>query len=215
MYVTSQSIGQRTQAARRLATRQALIAAARESFAALGYAETPTEEIVRRAAVTRGALYHHFADKKGLFRAVVEGIEREIDERVRTAARSAANAADAFVAGCDAFLDACLLPDVEQILLLDGPSVLGWQEWHDVDARHALAQIELGLQELIEAGRLEDQPIRALAHLIHGALIEAALVIAASDDPGAVRTEMGASLQRLLGLPGGSTPPAVPNQQTG
>lgn len=200
MYVIGSDNRRRTQAERRATTRRALIQAARELFAAHGYAETSTAEIVRRAEVTRGALYHHFADKQDLFRSVVEEIEGEIDERVRSNASSASDAWEAFLFGSDAFLDACLLPDVKRVLLLDGPAVLGWQEWYAIDARHALVQAELGLQELIEAGFLDPQPVRPLAHLIHGALIEAALVIAAAEDPGAVRAELGASLERLLGL---------------
>jgi AcrR family transcriptional regulator len=195
-------------------TRRALLGAARDLFAVRGYAETPTEEIVQRAAVTRGALYHHFRDKKDVFRAVIEEIESEIDERVRSAALGAPNAVAAFVAGSDAFLDACLEPDVQRVLLLDGPAVLGWQEWHAIEVRHALTQVELGLQELIATGHLEPQPVRPLAHLLHGALIGAALVIAASDDPRRVRTELGASLNRLLGLPIDPPGPAAAECQT-
>ncbi len=205
MYVSDDANERRTQAARSAATRRTLIDAARALFAARGYAETSTEEIVRRAHVTRGALYHHFTDKQDLFRAVIEEIERDIDDAVRVAAHGTANAADAFVAGSGAFLDACLLPDVKQVLLLDGPAVLGWQEWHSIEVRHALAQVEQGLQALVESGYLAPQPVAPLAHLVHGALIEAGLVIAAAGDPDAARAELGASLNRLLGLPGGAT----------
>ena len=200
MYISDGTSKPRTQTARRLATRQALIDSARDLFAAEGYAATPTEAIVRRAAVSRGALYHHFSDKQDLFRAVVETIEREIDDRVQAAALGASDVAGAFAAGTDAYLDACLLPDVKQILLVDGPSVLGWRQWRELDARHALAQIELGLQELINAGILAPQSVAPLAQLVHGALIAAALAIAGAADPDAMRSALGTSLQNLLGI---------------
>lgn len=201
MFVSDERRAHRKQADRRAATRQALIDAGREAFAARGYGDASTEEIVRRASVTRGALYHHFTDKQDLFRAVVESIEGEISERVRQAARDAADPAAAFAAGVGAFLDACMKQDVRQILLLDGPAALGWQAWHAIEARYALAEIEQGVRSLIAAGALRDQSPRPLAHLIHGALIEAGLVIAAADDSVAARREMGAGFDRLLGLP--------------
>jgi AcrR family transcriptional regulator len=201
MYVNADKPPSRTQAQRREATRRALVDAARAVFAARGYADASTDEIVRRASVTRGALYHHFADKQDLFRAVVEAIEGEISERVRNAAHSAADPAAAFAAGVGAFLDACLSPDVRQILLIDGPAALGWQAWHAIEARHALAEIEQGVRALIDAGVVPEQAPRPLAQLIHGALIEAGLVIAAADDPAAARREMGVAFERLLRLP--------------
>ncbi|HEX5499739.1 MAG TPA: helix-turn-helix domain-containing protein [Thermomicrobiales bacterium] len=207
MYVDGDKRTRRTQAERREATRQALIAAARAVFADRGYGDASTEEIARRAGVSRGALYHHFADKQALFQAVVEAIEAEISERVRLAALAAADPAAAFAAGVGAFLDACLASDVRRVLLIDGPAALGWQAWHAIELRYALAQIEFGLQALIDAGVLAEQPVRPQAHLIHGALIEAALVIAGADDPEAARRAMGAAFDRLLGL--APTPPAV------
>lgn len=200
MYVNQQIEPRRSQAQRRAATRRTLLDAARAVFRDQGYAGTTTEEVVRRAAVTRGALYHHFDDKRDLFRAVIEEIEIEIDQHVQSAAEGATDPVRAFIAGTDAFLDRCLEPDVKQIFLLDGPAVLGWQEWHAIDVKHAVVQIELGLQELISAGCLDPQPVRPLAILLHGALIEAALVIAAADQPEAERAALGASLLRLLGL---------------
>jgi AcrR family transcriptional regulator len=208
MYVYGDKRPRQTQEERRAATRQALIAAGREVFAARGYGDASTEEIVRRAAVTRGALYHHFTDKQDLFRAVVESIEGEISERVRRAALGAADPAAAFAAGIDAFLDACMLPDMRQILLLDGPAALGWRTWHALEERYALAEIEQGVRSLMAADVLAEQPPRPLAHLIHGALIEAGLFIAAADDPTEARREIGAGFDRLLGL-------AQPRQTTG
>lgn len=172
-----------------------MLGAARECFAERGYRGAAAEEVVRRAGVTRGAMYHHFGDKLGLFRAVVEELEGEIDGRVERAAGSVEGPFETVMAGHRAFLDACLEPEVKQILLIDGPAALGWEEWHRIEADHALAQIERGLRRL--AGE-EERSLRPLAHMIHGALIEAAMFIAAADDPRRAREEVGRSLERLL-----------------
>lgn len=182
----ARDVERRTQEQRREGTRRALLAAARACFAESGYRGAAAEEIVRRAGMSRGAMYHHFEDKLGLFRAVVEEIESGIDARVE--------AAEGMMDGCYAFLDACLEPDVKRILLVDGPAALGWEEWHRIEADHALAQIEEGLRS---AG-VESRETRPLAHLIHGSLIEAAMFIANAEDPQEARREIGASLQRLL-----------------
>ena len=102
------------------------------------------------------------------------------------------------MAGYYAFLDACLRPEVRRIVILDGPAVLGWEEWHEVDAEHAVAQIEAGLGMLVDAGLVEPQPLRPLAHLLHGAVIEAALYVAVSEDAGKARDEAGTGLERLM-----------------
>ena len=192
----------RTQAERRATTRRAFLDAARELFAEKGYGGVTIGEIVVRTGMTKGALYHHFEDKRSLFRAVVEEIEEDLDEEVLGAARKSRDEDrdpfGAFMAGIYAYLGACLRQDVRQILLLDGPSVLGWAEWHGIDAEYAIAQIEGGLKVLMDLEVMERQPIRPLAHLIHGAAMEATLFIATADDPERAREEMGNALRRLL-----------------
>lgn len=189
----------RTKAAQREATTAALIDAARELFAGRGYANVGTEEIVQSAGVTRGALYHHFrAGKEELFRAVVIQISAETAQRVRDAARSGDDPWNALVRGIDAFLDACALPEVQRILLVDGPAVLGWDVWRAIDADYGLGLLEGALQRAIDAGRLPPQPARPAAHVLLGALDEAAMVVARADDPQAARTEMGQTVHRLL-----------------
>ena len=105
---------------------------------------------------------------------------------------------EAFRAGHRAYLDACLRPDVRRILLLDGPSVLGWEEWHRIDAAHAVGQIQAGLESMMEAGIVERSPTRPLAHLLHGAVLEAALYVAVSEDPTSARDEVWEGLERRL-----------------
>lgn len=180
-------------------TRGALLRVARELFTDKGYAATATEDIVQRAGVTRGALYHHFRDKEELFQAVFEDAERGLVETVRTAANSAqTDPWQGFLVGCQAFLDACLEPAVQRIVLLDAPSVLGWETWRRVDAEYGLGLVRHSLQAAIAARYIDPLPVEPLAHIILGALNEAALLIARADDVQSARTEIGAVVERLL-----------------
>lgn len=198
MNVGEHDKGRRTQAQRRASTRRALLDAARSLFAEKGYHGTAAEEIASRAGLTRGALYHHFEDKKDLFRVVVDEMEGEIDEEIEAAERAQSDLPRAVMAGYRAFLDAVLDPEMRRTFFLDGPSVLGW-EWREIDARHAVGKIEEGLESLIAEGHMEPQPVKPLARLINGALLEAAFFVAASDDPGAARDEAWGGMERLVG----------------
>jgi AcrR family transcriptional regulator len=189
----------RTKAAQREATTAALTEAARSLFSERGYANVGTEEIVQRAGVTRGALYHHFrGGKEELFRAVVVQMSAETAQKVRSVAVSTDDPWDALTNGIDAFLDACAMPEVQRILLVDGPAVLGWDAWRTIDADYGLGLLEGALQRAIDAGRLPPQPARPAAHVLLGALDEAAMVVARADDPLAARQEMGQTVHRLL-----------------
>jgi AcrR family transcriptional regulator len=190
----------RTQAERAEATREALIEAARALFAEYGYAGVGTEEIVRAAGVTRGALYHHFDGKKDLFEAVYERVESELAERIASGALSSGVAAplDAMRAGAEMFLRACTEPEAQQIALLDGPSVLGWDRWREIAAEHGLGLIEGTLQAAIDAGAIPKQPVRPLAHVLMGALDEAAMLVARAEDPERMRAEVGRTLDSLI-----------------
>jgi AcrR family transcriptional regulator len=180
------------------ATRAALLQAARPLFAELGFADTPTEEIVRRAGVTRGALYHHFRDKQALFAAVFEEVETELTQHIIAVAAAAPDAFARLVAGNEAYLDVCLDPAIQRIALIDAPAVLGWDGWREVMSRYGLALIQGGLQAAMDEGALERQPVAPLAHALLGALSEAAMVIARAQDVRATRREMGATVRRLL-----------------
>lgn len=190
----------RTQAERSEATRQALIAAARPLFADRGYAGVGTEEIVRAAGVTRGALYHHFDGKRELFAAVYEQIEVELAERIAAGALQANSASplEAMRAGAEMFLLVCTEPEAQQIVLLDGPSVLGWDRWREIAAAHGLGLIEATLQAAVEAGAIAAQPVRPLAHVLMGALDEAAMLVARAEDQDKMRAEVGQTLGILL-----------------
>jgi AcrR family transcriptional regulator len=189
----------RTKAAQREATTAGLIAAARALFAERGYAAVGTEEIVQRAGVTRGALYHHFRQgKEELFRAVLVQLSAETVRRIAQAARTTEDPWEALVAGADAFLDACATPEVQRIVLVDGPSVLGWEVWRAIDTDYGLGLLEQALQRAMDAGVMLPASTSAVAHVLAGALDEAAMVVARAEDPAGARAEMGQTVRRLL-----------------
>ncbi|HEX2234541.1 MAG TPA: helix-turn-helix domain-containing protein [Thermoleophilaceae bacterium] len=180
------------------ATRGALLRAARELFAERGYGAVGTEQVVARAGVTRGALYHHFRDKRDLFRALHVEMERELMEAIGERMGEANDPWDLLVTGLRAFLDACTDPAVIQINLLDAPSVLGWAEWREIDERFGLGLITAGLDNAMEAGIVRRREIRPLAHLLLASLVEAAMLIANAPDPKAAREEIEQPLLELL-----------------
>jgi AcrR family transcriptional regulator len=180
------------------ATRTALMSAARELFTDRGYAAVGTEEIVARAKVTRGALYHHFADKRDLFRAVHEEIEGQLVTDIAAQVEGETDPLELLRTGTRAFLDACLDPSLSRIALLEAPSVLGWAEWREIDMRHGMGLVSATLQGGMEAGVLRRQPVLPLAHLLLAAMGEAALMIANSSEPQGTRDEMEVSLLELV-----------------
>ena len=188
------------QVARRAeATRAALLGAARRLFVEKGYFATGTEEIVAEAGVgTRGALYHHFADKRALFEAVIEAVEEDLV----AAAAAATPPEGAFAqlrAGLLGFLEASLTPEVPQVLLRDGPAVLGWQEWRALEERYGLGAIRALLDQAVAEGTLPPQPLDALAHVLLAAVDEAALYIANSPEPRLAKVDAVGTMDRLLG----------------
>jgi AcrR family transcriptional regulator len=148
--------------------------------------------------VTRGALYHHFAGKEDLFRAVFEEVEREVTERVSKAAVSTSDPLAALRRGCQEFLDAALDPAVQRIVLVDAPAVLGWSTWRELEARYGLGLTTMGLQAAMDADAIERQPLEPLAHMLLASLNEAALLVAGADDPNATRAEVGQVVDHLL-----------------
>lgn len=180
------------------ATRTKLLAAARELFRDHGYGGVGTEEVVRRAEVTRGALYHHFADKRDLFRAVHEQVEAETIAAIAAEMQAASDPYELLETGVRAFLDVCLDPAVTRITLVDAPSVLGWAEWREIDMRHGLGLVVAGLEGAMEAGALKRRPALPLAHLLVGAMGEAGMMIANADDPAAARAEVEPALLGLI-----------------
>ena len=187
-------------------TRAALVLVARELFAERGYAETPTEEIVGRARVTRGALYHHFGSKEGLFRAVLQQEDSELIQRLVDLVEtdqlgSGVDPWDQIRLGCQAYLDACLDPVFQRIALIDAPAVLGQQAWMQVadsEGRHGLSLLQERLRMAMDEGLIDRMPEEALAYLLGAAIREGSMLAARSHEPAIARSEIGVIVDRLL-----------------
>jgi AcrR family transcriptional regulator len=149
--------------------------------------------------VTRGALYHHFRDKQDLFGAVYEDIERRLVEDLGTRLVPGGDPMALLTEGIDIFLEACMDPATRRITLLDGPTVLGWRRWHDVQEAYGLGLTKAVLHAAVDAGLLRPLPVDALAHLLLGALVESAMVLALADDPPAAKRELSETLQAVVG----------------
>jgi AcrR family transcriptional regulator len=188
-------------AAQAEATRAALVAAARRLFVEKGYHRTSTEEVVAEAGVgTRGALYHHFADKQALFEAAFIAVEEDL---VIEAAKNLADPDDGALnqlrQGLIGFLDASLTPHVQRILLIDGPAVLGWVKWRELESLYGLGAIRAMLERAVEEGDLAaGQPVDALAHVLLAAADETALFIANAPDQHAAREQGVRALNAVL-----------------
>jgi len=189
------------------ATRAELVRAARSLFGRRGYAAVGTEAIVRAAGVTRGALYHHSGGKRDLLEAVYRDVEEDLTKEIaeQTLGSGASSPMAAMRAGTVRFLDACAEPEVQRIVLLDAPAVLGWDRWREIAAEYGLGLIEANLEAAMEAGEIDRRPVGPLAHLLMGALDEAAMLVARSPDE-QTRAEVEGVLDLLLGSLGPGSP---------
>lgn len=180
-------------------TRRAFIDAARALFVDHGYFATSTEDIIAEAdAGGRGALYHHFADKQALFLSVLHEVQADLATAIAAQVEEG-DALHTLASSLEAFLDcAAERADVQRILLIDGPAVLGWEAWRSMEADYGLDFLEQTLQAAVGAGIIDDQPLRPLAHMLLALVDEAALYIANAADTAHARTEVGASIDRLL-----------------
>lgn len=190
-------VARRTQAERTEATTTALVDAARELFARDGYDATSLDAVAARAGVTKGAVYHHFEGKRRLFEAVfareVEGIARPLAE----AYGRKKDPWDAFQAGCRAFLDECLDPGLQRIVLLDASAAIGWELIRHLESP-LLEMMELGISRAAEAGRIARRRPGPLAHFLYGALCETAMIVARADDQKAAHREAVGEIGRVL-----------------
>jgi AcrR family transcriptional regulator len=164
-------------------TQERLIRVATELFAEKGYAATATEDLVARAGVTRGALYHQYVDKRDLFRAVFESVEQQLGVRMAQAAAAATDPAEQFRLGARAFLEAACEPAIRRIVLLEGPTVLGREEWRRIDSQYAFSLVRAVWEANIAAGNVPPLPLDALTEVMLGALNAAGLAVAAAPDP--------------------------------
>lgn len=180
-------------------TGRQILAAAAKAFAQEGYAQVRLEEVAAAAGVTRGAVYHRYASKEALFAEVLSGVMAEVADRVEATADGLEDEDPwvRLVAGCLAFVEAATAPGVRRILLVDGPAVVGWERWRDLDAAHSRRTLEEGLTAIDEAGRLRGDPWAA-AILLSGALNESALWVSAADDPDAAMAALRETFPLLL-----------------
>lgn len=191
----------RSQEDRSRATRAALEQAGRRLFAERGFAATSAEELVTEAGVTRGALHHHYGDKRGLFLAVLEKIEVETTQEIENVI-GAGNPDDILTSmaiGLNVFLEICQRPEMIRITLYDGPAVLGWQAFREFEARHGLGLVIAQLERARDAGLIADAPIQVLAQLIFSAVTEAGLIVAHATDKAAAQAQAQQSLMLLIG----------------
>ena len=187
-----------TKAAQTLQTRGKLECVARKLFAARGFANVSAEEIVAAANVTRGALYHHYDGKEGLFEAVVDTLMQDVHAKLEKSASGAPDPLQAIERGIGAFLKVCTEPSVQSILLVDAPAVLGWPKWREMDAKYGFGLLKRALAGAMQAGLIRKQNVDVLTHILIGALTETAMVVARSDDPTKARGEAERALTSML-----------------
>ena len=186
--------GRRTQAERREATRGALVAAARELFAAKGFAGAGREEIVERAGVTRGALQHHFGTKEDLFLAVFEAVEADVMQSIATAALASTDPLEQLRLGSLAYLEVAADLAVSRICLIDAPAVLSPDARREVTDRYATGMVREVLAAAMAEGRIAEQPVDALSEIFLAAVMQAATLVAQGGDPVA----LGRIVERML-----------------
>ena len=185
-------------AAQAEATQKTLRRQARKLFAQKGYAGANTDELVSRARVTKGALYHHFENKRELYCAVIEEMERELVERIEAAAAARRDPWERLRAMCGAYLDSCRDPALARMLVLEAPVVLGWKTWCNLEQKYEVAAFARCLKQASAAGARLEEPAETLAQVILGALTTGVRVIATAADPDAARADVQKTIDRLL-----------------
>jgi AcrR family transcriptional regulator len=183
---------------RRQATQGAIVEAALQRFGEAGFTAVTMDEIAAAAGVAKGAVYHHFRSKEALFETVFERASAELASEIREHAGEAKDVLTRLVEGSRLYFEACARPPFHQILLKDGPTVLGWERWREIDTRYFLAMLPATLEVAMEAGQIARQPAEPLARMLTGAVTEAAVACAASDDPAATGRAYVAALELLL-----------------
>ena len=183
---------------RSAATVKRVLEIAEQHFAELGYKAVSTEALVREAGLTRGALYHHFGSKQGLFEAVVRDVQNRLAQAVTLAGAAERDPWAAFVGGCHAWLETATEPAVRQILLLDAPAVLGWERWLALDAEGGSRLLREGVAELVADGDIGDVHPEALTQLLNGAMNQAALWVAHAEPRDVTLKAAKLTLERLL-----------------
>jgi AcrR family transcriptional regulator len=187
----------RTQAERTEATTAALVDAARALFARDGYDATSLDAVAARAKVTKGAVYHHFEGKRQLFEAVFSGEVERMTAPLSAAYARKKDPWDAFGAGCRAFLDECLDPGLQRIVLLDASAAIGWEGIRRLEAP-LLEMMELAISRAADADRIAPRRPGPLASFLFGAICEMAMIVARADDQKSAHRDALAEIGRVL-----------------
>ncbi len=187
-----------TQDERSAATRSLVVETAARAFASVGYDATAMRAIAEAAGVSKGALYHHFPNKRSIMAAVYEDAERRLAARLAHAVRDERRPLEAIRTGCREFLDACLEPEHRRLLLVEAPAALGWEQWRAIDAEFGLGMLRAGVDAAMAAGELPALDADATARLLLAALMEGALLLGASTDPRRTLEHVMAVLDALL-----------------
>jgi AcrR family transcriptional regulator len=181
------------------ATRQALVDSAVDLFTEHGYSQTSLEEIAKRARVTKGALYHHFGGKQALFEAAFSAVESGVVARLSEVVSDPGDPWEATRSGLRAFLEVCLEPSYQRIVVQDGPAVMGWGRWRDAEEAYTFGVLRTVVSNLIASGEIgDDLPVDALARIMFGALSAGATAIAASSSPMQERADIAVCIERVL-----------------
>jgi AcrR family transcriptional regulator len=187
-----------TNVERVVSTRAKIVTTARRLFAANGYEGTSTEAVLAESQVSRGALYHHFANKEALFAAVLVEVEEHITAATARAGMSAPDPVESMRRAFDSFLGMACEAEVRQIVLTDAHSVLGWQKWREIEERYGLGRLKLALKMIAATGRIREDMVDIYAHILLASLIEVAFLTARSDDPAAAAGEGRRAMRELL-----------------
>ena len=187
-----------TQAERRAATIESILSAGRRLFGERGFAATTMDDIAEQARVAKGAVYHHFATKEALFEAVFDQVSRTLVQETDRAVRTEKDVLAAMVAGTQHYYAACAKGPTGQIILRDGPAVLGWERWREIDAQHFGGKIPRALTAAMDAGLIARQPVEPLARLLLGAVMEAAVACAGRSDVLKAGNEYARAFKSLL-----------------
>jgi AcrR family transcriptional regulator len=180
------------------ATRSQLIEVATGLFADHGYEGTSIEAVLAAAGVSRGALYHHFAGKEALFKAVLEAVSDRVTAEVTEAVSECTDPVDALRTGAMAWIDLAGDPVIQRVMLVDAPSVLGWEQWRAMDEGRTVGAMRDMLQAVSDSGRLPQELVGPFSHMILAALDEAAMVVARTPDSRAAAAESRQAVVELL-----------------
>jgi AcrR family transcriptional regulator len=186
------------QAERRAATTEAILTAARRLFGTQGFAATTMDDIAEGARVAKGAVYHHFKTKEAVFEAVFDQVSRDLVGEIDRAARIEKDVLAVMVAGTQHYFAATAKGPTGQIILRDGPAVLGWERWREIDAQHFGGKMPRGLAVAMDAGLIARQPIEPLARLLLGAVTEAAVACAGRADIANAGAEYARAFKSLI-----------------